>query len=513
MGEILLATLNARYIHASVGLRYLFANLGELQQIAEIVEFEVSQSAREIAEALLDRKPRIVGFGVYIWNTVRTREVISLLKKVRPEVVVVLGGPEVSYEYESQPIVALADYLVTGEADRAFAELCRVVLRDAKPSEKVIHAALPQVKELELPYRYYSAEDIANRVVYVEASRGCPFTCEFCLSSIDLPVRQFETEQIVKEIQQLYDRGARTFKFIDRTFNLNVRVSTAILLFFLERMQPGLFVHFEMVPDRFPHQLREVVRRFPPGTLQLEIGVQTLNPDVSVNISRRQDVPKLLDNLTFLRRETSAYLHVDLIVGLPGEDLQSFGTGFDTLIALDPQEIQVGILKRLRGTPIVRHDEAYQMKYSDDPPYEVLCTNSLSFSELQRAGRFARYWDLVGNSGNFARTRALLLEGGGSPFWAFMDFSDWLFSRVGRRAAISLRSLAELVFEYLTQQRSLPPDTVGGLLTDDYLRGGRKDLPTVLKRFAPEVILPRPISSVKLKRQRRVVTDDGGAIP
>jgi hypothetical protein len=372
---------------------------------------------------------------------------------------------------------------------------------------------LPQVKELQLPYRYYSAADIAHRVVYVEASRGCPFTCEFCLSSLDVPVRQFDTEQILREIQQLYERGARTFKFIDRTFNLNVKVSTAILLFFLERMQPGLFVHFEMVPDRFPHQLREVVRRFPPGSLQLEIGVQTLNPDVSVNISRRQDVPKLLDNLAFLRRETAAYLHVDLIAGLPGEDIQSFGAGFDRLMALDPQEIQIGILKRLRGTPIVRHDDGYQMRYSDEPPYEVLCTNRLSFSELQSVGRFARYWDLVGNSGNFASSRRLLLEEGNSPFWAFMEFSTWLFSRVGRRAAINLRSLTELVFEFLTQHRSVPAEVVGALLAEDYLRGGRSDLPTLLKRFAPQGCVPSPRSSVKHKRQRRVVTNDDGATP
>jgi radical SAM superfamily enzyme YgiQ (UPF0313 family) len=509
MREILLATLNARFIHASIGLRYLFANLGDLQSRAQIAEFEASQPAREIAEAILDLEPAIVGFGVYIWNVVRTREVISLLKKVRPEIVVVIGGPEVSHEYETQSIVELADYLITGEADLAFRDLCRRLVAGEKPPTKVLSGGLPGLTEVELPYRYYSDSDIANRVIYVEASRGCPFTCEFCLSSLDIPVRQFDHERVLAEIGLLFDRGARTFKFVDRTFNLNVRISLAILSFFLERMEPGLFVHFEMVPDRFPLQLREVVKRFPSGSLQLEIGVQTLNPEVSANISRRQDIPKLKENLAFLRGETSAYLHVDLIAGLPGETLESFGYGFDALVALDPHEIQVGILKRLRGTPIVRHDQDYQMRYSDEPPYEVVCTRDMTFADLQRIGRFARYWDLVANSGNFVLSKRFILESRHSAFEAFMLFSEWLYAQVGRRASINLRVLAELVFRYLTQECGVAEGEVGPLIAQDYVRGGRRDLPNTLRPFAAEDLAPPVRAPLALKRQQRATGVEG----
>jgi hypothetical protein len=362
---------------------------------------------------------------------------------------------------------------------------------------------------VQLPYRFYSDSDIANRVIYVEASRGCPFTCEFCLSSLDIPVRQFDHERVLAEIGALFDRGARTFKFVDRTFNLNVRISLAILSFFLERMEPGLFVHFEMVPDRFPPQLREVVKRFPPGSLQLEIGVQTLNPEVSANISRRQDVPKLKENLSFLRTETSAYLHVDLIAGLPGETLASFGEGFDELVALDPQEIQVGILKRLRGTPIVRHDHEYQMRYSDEPPYEVVCTRDMTFGDLQRVGRFARYWDLVANSGNFVSSKRFILQSRDSAFDAFMHFSEWLYARVGRRASINLRVLAELVFQYLTEESDVAAAEIGPLLARDYVRGGRRDLPNALKPFAADDLTPPARSPVALKRQQRTAGIEG----
>ncbi len=506
MGSIVLSTLNAKFIHASVGLRYLYANLNELQSSCSIMEFEASQPAREVVESILEADPKIVGFGVYIWNVVKTREVISLLKKVKPETIVVIGGPEVSFEYEEQPIVALADYLITGEADVAFRELCQALVAGERPADKVIHSGLPALTEIALPYKYYTDRDIAHRVIYVEVSRGCPFTCEFCLSSIDIPVRQFDHMQVLAELDELYKRGARTFKFVDRTFNLNMRTSLTILNFFLERMGPGLFVHFEMVPDRFPTQLREVVAKFPPGSLQLEIGVQTLNPEVSANISRRQDVPKLKENIAYLRGETTAYLHIDLIVGLPGETIESFGRGFNDIIALNPHEIQVGILKRLRGTPIKRHDDEYLMRFSDEPPYEVLKTKDVSFKELQQMGRFARYWDLVANSGNFVESRPLLLACGSTPFDAFFAFSEWLFSKVGRRASINLKTLSELVFEYLVTVQGGEGDSVGEIVARDYQRGGRSDLPRSLAAYASGH-KGGEARVLALKRQQRATAD------
>ena len=209
-------------------------------------------------------------------------------------------------------------------------------------------------------------------------------------------------------MQRLLDRGVKQFKFVDRTFNLNVNVSKTILEFFLARYQPGHFFHFEMIPDRLPESLREIIARFPPGALQFEVGIQTFNEEVSQLISRRQNYEKLADNFHFLRRETGVHIHADLIVGLPGETLESFAAGFDRLIALGPQEIQVGILKRLRGTPIVRHDAEWQMVYNPHPPYEILQNKLIDFATMQKLRRFARYWDLVGNSGNFIETTPLI---------------------------------------------------------------------------------------------------------
>ncbi len=505
MADIVLTTLNAKYIHAAFGLRYLLANLSGLRPRAEIVEFDLSQRPIDVAEVLLARAPKIIGLGIYIWNVAESTEVVAALKRLRPDLVVILGGPEVSYETEEQVIAQLADYVITGEADLAFAAVCRQLISGERPATRIIPAPLPEFSDLTLPYGLYTDQDVAHRVVYVEASRGCPFSCEFCLSSLDIPVRQAPLPDLLKHLQTLLDRGVSHFKFVDRTFNLNLEVSKTLLRFFLERCRPGLFLHFEMIPDRLPESLREIIAKFPPGALQFEVGIQSFNEEVCKLISRRQDARKLEDNLRFLRHQTGVHIHADLIVGLPGESVESFAAGFDRLIGLGPQEIQVGLLKRLRGTPITRHDAEWQMIYNPHPPYECLQNKLIDFATMQRLRRFARYWDLVANSGNFVETTPLLWTGGESPYRAFMRWSDWLFARVGRTDSLALARLAELLFTFLTSELGLPGQPTAGALWRDYQRGGRRDKPAFLRSFIPDDRgeAPRRERPRTLKRQAR----------
>ena len=481
MPDIVLTTLNARYAHAAFGLRYLLANLAPaLRERATVLEFDVSQRPLDAVEAILALDPKIVGVGVYIWNAAHSLQLVADLKRLRPDVTVVLGGPEVSHETDRQEIVALADYVVTGEADVAFGELCGKLLAGQRPLNKVIASELPDVAKLVLPYDLYDEQDVAHRVIYVEASRGCPFRCEFCLSSLDVPVRNVPLEAFLAAMARLLDRGVRRFKFVDRTFNLNLNVGRSILEFFLERYTSGLFLHFEMIPDRLPEALREPIKRFPAGALQFEVGVQTFNGNVSKRISRKQDNAKLADNLRFLREETGVHVHADLIAGLPGEDLASFAAGFDRLVGLGPQEIQVGILKRLRGTPIVRHDAEWGMVYSPHAPYEVLRTKHIDFPTMQRLRRFSRYWDLVANSGNFVGTTPMIWGDGASPFESFMRLSDALHERFGTGRGIALHHLAEFVFNHLGNTTD-----VARAMWRDYQRGGRVDCPEFLRGFIP----------------------------
>jgi radical SAM superfamily enzyme YgiQ (UPF0313 family) len=488
--DIVLTTFNARYTHAAFGLRYLLANLGPLQERAVILEFEISQRPVDALEIILSRNPKIVGLGVYIWNVAVSTQLVAELKRLRPEVIVVIGGPEVSYETDQQEICRLADYVVTGEADVTFASLCDKLLTGSRPLMKVIPSDLPHYKAadaiggnpLKLPYDFYTDEDIEQRVVYVEASRGCPFKCEFCLSSLDVPVRNVELPEFLSAMDRLLSRGLLQFKFVDRTFNLNLNFSRAILQFFLDRIRPGLFLHFEMIPDRLPEGLRDLIRQFPPGMLQFEVGIQTFNPEVAAFISRRQDYVRLDDNLRFLRSQTGVHVHADLIVGLPGEDVASFARGFDQLVALSPQEIQVGILKRLRGTPIVRHDQAWGMVYSPHPPYEILQTRLVDFSTMQKMRRFARYWDLIANSGNFVATTPLVW-GDESPFEWFFRLSEWLFIHARKSHAISLHRLMELLLEFLSTQRGVDRGVAAQSIWQDYQRGGRSDRPGFLAPY------------------------------
>ena len=503
--DIVLATLNAKYIHASFGLRYLLANMGDLRPRTAILEFDINQRALDIVEVLLVQNPKIVGLGVYIWNVSETTEVIASLKRLRPEIIVTIGGPEVSYEVDQQKITALADYVITGEADFRFASLCRQVMAGERPTGKIVIAELPDVARLALPYELYNANDIAHRVIYVEASRGCPFSCEFCLSSLDIPVRQFPLPALLAELQKLIDRGVKQFKFVDRTFNLNLSTSKTLLQVFLDRYQPGLFFHFEMIPDRLPEGLRDIIKKFPAGALQFEIGIQSFNEEVCQLISRRQDFQKLEDNLRFLRQETGVYLHIDLIVGLPGESLESFARGFDRLVALNPHEIQVGMLKRLRGTPVVRHDQQWQMVYNPNAPYEILQNRLIDFGTMQRLRRFSRYWDLIGNSGNFITTTPLIWAGA-SPFESFMRLSDWLFAKAGRTDAIALPRLGEFLFDYLTTELGRDKQACADALWNDYQRGGRKDKPEYLRPYVSDAVdAERPRSSHPKRQARHLV--------
>jgi radical SAM superfamily enzyme YgiQ (UPF0313 family) len=541
---IVLATFNAKFIHASFGLRCLLANLGELRPQAVLAEFTVNERPLDVAERILALDPRIVGLGVYVWNVVVTTELVALLKRLRPELVVVLGGPEVSHETEGQEIVRLADFTIRGEGESLFPRLCRELLAGRPPQTKIIASAAPELGGLVLPYEECADADIAHRLIYVEASRGCPFACEFCLSSLDEAVRAFPLEPFLAAMDRLLARGVRHFKFVDRTFNLHLPTSRRILEFFLERMAecastpraepavaryPGLFLHFELVPDRLPPELRELLARFPAGTLQLEVGIQTFDPEVAAAISRRQDVVKLEDNFRFLRAHTTAHVHADLIVGLPGEAPAGFAAGFDRLVALGPQEIQVGLLKRLRGAPIARHDGPEAMVYSPAPPYEILRNRVIDFPTMQRLRRFARYWELVGNSGNFVDTLPLFWAGapsagglrvaerlrsapsaflqagiaagagpaGGaaegcaagaslaSPFAEFLHFSDWFFAIEGRHHGLALSRTMERVFGFLVGERALAPEAVAAALVGDCRRTGYLELPAVVKPFAP----------------------------
>ena len=486
MPDIVISTLNARYIHSAFGLRYLYANMGELQASTELIEFGIQQLPIDIAEQLLLRQPRVIGLGVYIWNVAEITALVAILKQVAPQVYIVLGGPEVSHPPDLPELCNQTDFIITGYGELSFPALCRLLLAQQPPSSRVIPGESAPLDSLASPYPFYTNTDIQQRIVYVEASRGCPFKCEFCLSALDTTAKSFAIEVFLQDMELLYQRGARNFKFIDRTFNLKVDTSVAILEFFLSKAPEGLHLHFEVVPDNLPERLKQVIQKFPPDCLQFEVGVQSFDPVIQQRISRKQDNDKTKANLAWLRQHSQAHIHADLIASLPGDTLAGFGQSFDQLIALNPQEIQVGILKRLRGAPINRHSEMYQMRYDTMPPYAILSTQAISFNEIQRLNRFARYWDLIGNSGRFVHTLPLITAK--QPFARFLQFSDAIFAITGSTWQIALKRLFELTYTVMTNTLGVPHDEAIKVLEQDYLRNGEKTLPNFLLAQDPPTI-------------------------
>jgi radical SAM superfamily enzyme YgiQ (UPF0313 family) len=499
---ILLATINAKWIHPSLALRLLKANLGPLEHRCDITEFALRQPLREKIDPLLAARPRILGLSVSIWNHMATLELLKELWKIWAEQsgglqrpIIVLGGPEVSFLPPEAAIFRYADYCIRGEGEIAFRELCEEVYN--KNDEKVFSemrenythykvfslnrenfASIVFIDQELYPanlatlnngYGLYTDEDLQKKLTYVEASRGCPFGCEFCLSGCDsvnsTKVREFPLEPFLAEMETLIQRGAKTFKFLDRTFNLNIERTRQIMAFFLSKLEErtetaaiaeatkvaeattvAFVVHFEMIPSRFPPELVETIARFPPGTLRLEIGIQTLNREVSARIGRPIDPERELDTLRLLRKKTSAIIHADLIAGLPGEDMASFGRGFDLLweALLPPSvdgtvhphtEIQLGILKMLPGAAIARHTSAFGMVYNPLPPYEVMETAAMSSSDLDRIKNFARFWNLIVNHALFPTPHPL--------FNRFLTLSDALFAHFGRNWGIDKKELQE----------------------------------------------------------------------
>ncbi|TFH41982.1 MAG: DUF4080 domain-containing protein, partial [Lysobacterales bacterium] len=323
------------------------------------------------------------------------------------------------------------------------------------------------------PYRYYSEDDLAHRTLYIETSRGCPYRCEYCISALDDRVRYFPLAKILPEIDELLRRGARRFKFVDRSFNVNPRHACELLRFFGARWRDGMQLHFEMTPDGLSSELRECLLAFPPGALHIEAGVQTFNETVARRVSRNLDRGAVEEGLRFLIEDAPADVHADLIAGLPGETPAVFEAGFDRLLALQPSELQVGILKRLHGAPIARHIEEWKMTFRGTPPYDILSTDTMDAGYMAALHRFALHWDRVVNRHLLPTAAPYIWKDQPSAFAAFDQFSRVLEPLLGSHG-FGLVDLMQQLLTFLTEQRDIPPCDARCVLRDDYTASGRR---------------------------------------
>ena len=470
--KILLIAVNARYSHSSYSVRTLKANLRELESECCIHEVELSITPLQLASYIAEKNPKIAGFSIYLWNVRIIEATARILKKIVPEIKLVAGGPELTTDYKN---AELFDLCITGEGESALREYCRSELEQEKPatqqvsrlsracrggpptlrSQGQIH--LPHVlqtqpektKKLILPFHLYSNEDIANRVIYVEASRGCPYHCTYCTSA-GTGLRLIPLETLLPGLDNLWQRGVRRFKFLDRSFTAAKEHALAIMNFFLERSAPEMCLHFEVYTDILHPEIKDMITRFPAGTLHLECGVQTLNPEVAERIGRSADVDKTLSNLKFLTNETGADIHADLIFGLPGEDEASFASGFNKMVnSCNPPTVQINLLKALPGTELSGRTDYYKLKFNPEPPYELLESEHMNFSTLTRIQRLARCRELVHNRGKFADEVTKLIALSPDVYDTFMRLSEHIYQAEGRMHRIAQPRLKKLIDEFL----------------------------------------------------------------
>lgn len=422
--KILLATLHAKYVHSSLALPYLASACADLPGLRfEILELTVNEQQDTLLSRLHAAAADVILFSCYIWNTELTLKLASDLKQLAPDTAIVLGGPEVSFgSFDMMVRNRAIDCIVRGEGEESCRELLQA-LRDGCPLDEIAgityrdgnevvanpeREALAELGRIPSPFAA-GLVDLAKPLVYYETSRGCPFSCAFCMSSIDQGVRTFPMDRIRRDLQLLMEGGAQTVKLVDRTFNYDAGRANRIWSFILEQ-EPTCKFHFEIAAELLTDENLALLALVPPGLFRFEIGVQSGGEETLAKVERRSSLPKLFENVRRLKAETRVTVHLDLVAGLPGEPLSGFLGSLQGLFELDPDHIQVEALKVMKGTPMRGIARKEQYAYAEAAPYKVLCTPWLSFSDIRLIDGISRLLDLLYNSGRFATSLKVLGE-------------------------------------------------------------------------------------------------------
>lgn len=482
--RITLTTLNAKYIHTSLAIRYLKAFCEKDYQI-DLVEYTIKDPAINIVSDLFNRNPDVLGFSCYIWNIEETIKVIQMLKKIKPEMKIILGGPEVSYDVEYwMNRIPEVDFIVIGEGEETFHHLLQEIEGEQKyhyvfgisyrnkDGKVVINPPRPKLDLSRIPSPYRFKEDLphlANRIIYMETSRGCPFSCQFCLSSIEVGVRYFDKEQIKADILYLIENGAKLIKFVDRTFNIKRDYAMEMFQFLIENHQ-GCVFQFEITADIMrPEVLDYLSANAPEGIFRFEIGVQSTNDETNLLVKRRQNFAKLSRTVSKIKESGRIAQHLDLIAGLPEEDYHSFRKTFNDVFALRPEELQLGFLKMLRGTGLRMQAEEYGYIYMDHAPYEILGNRVLSFADIVRIKRVEDVLEKYWNAHRMDHTLLYLIEREfASPFDFFQEFGDYWEERGWARIGHQLEDLFIRLDQFISARGVEHPEVVRGLMKLDY---------------------------------------------
>ncbi|MFD4928193.1 B12-binding domain-containing radical SAM protein [Peribacillus butanolivorans] len=482
--NIIISTLNAKYIHTSLSIRYLKA-YAQPDYDVQLAEYTIKDPIMNIVGDLYSKKPDVIGFSCYIWNIEETMKVVAMLKKINPELVIILGGPEVTYDVgEWLDQIPGADFIVIGEGEVTFKALLSEIegandykkvggIAYRQDGKKVIQPQNGKVdlKSLPTPYRLEEDRDeLSKRVTYIETSRGCPFSCQFCLSSIEVGVRYFDREKIKEDIRYLMDNGAKTIKFVDRTFNISRSYAMDMFQFLIDEHHPGVVFQFEITADIMrPEVIQFLNDHAPAGLFRFEIGVQSTNDHTNDLVMRRQNFEKLTRTVTMVKDGQKIDQHLDLIAGLPEEDYHSFRKTFNDVFELRPEEMQLGFLKMLRGTGLRIRANDHDYIYSDHAPYEILGNNVLSFDDIVRIKQVEDVLEKYWNDHRMDHTTEFLVESVfNSPFDFFQEFGTFWDEQGWSRIGHQLEDLFRRLQQFLSSRESADLKTIIGLMKLDY---------------------------------------------
>ena len=431
--KVELIGINSKYIHTNLAIRYLKVNC---EYPVTIKEFTIKDSIDKIINGIMDTDPDIIGFSVYIWNVELIKTILDIIKTKYNNKTIILGGPEVSYEYNEYLENGVADYIIFNEGEITFNKLIDALdnNRDIKDIPNLSYyidnniirnraQEIQSLNELKNPYKLDN-EDIKNKIQYIELSRGCPYQCSYCMASLEKVVRFFDIHRVKEDIKYLYAKGAKTFKFLDRTFNLKAALALDIYRFVIENDFSNAIFQFEINGDILKEEVLDyLVKNAPPNRIRFEIGIQSTNDFVNLSVDRQQDNGKLFDNIQILNN-SNVDMHLDLIAGLPYEDYNSFKNTLNTAFKLYAKELQLGFLKLLKGTKLYYQSKEFAYRVHDKAPYELIDNNFIKKEELHKIHIVEEALEIYWNKGFLNRSIKLITENLDSPFDFFLDLGN-----------------------------------------------------------------------------------------
>lgn len=491
--KVLLTTLNSKFIHSNLAIRYLKEVAKDVADI-DLMEFTINQPIEQILSTIYKGNPDMVGFSTYIWNVNEVLEIAEGLKIVKPNIKIMLGGPEVSFDgvqiLEKHRFI---DYIVYGEGEETFREmliaddLCNVKgLIFRKEGEVVINPPREQIKDLDnIPSPYENInEEFKNKIVYYESSRGCPFNCEFCLSSTIKGVRFFSIDRVKRDIGTLIKSGVSQIKFVDRTFNANKAYSREIMDFIMQENPENMNFHFEVTAHLIDDETLEYLKKPKEGLFQFEVGVQSTNPETIKSIGRVTDFEKLKYVTSAIKKNRNIHQHLDLIAGLPFEDYKSFSKSFNDVYAIRPEKLQLGFLKLLKGSGLRVDQGKYNFKYLDNPPYEILETKWLEYGEIIKLKGIENLVEKYYNEEYFLHSLEFIIRNFfKSPFEFYEDFGSYWESTGLNEVSHSRNNLYQVLLDYYLDRQLGLEEYFKEIIKLDYISNNKKlTLPLGIER-------------------------------